>query len=502
VLNPVFSPDGAWIAFWSATDLKKIPVAGGTPITLYKGNATGAAAMTWDETGIVFPRSQGIVRVSADGGEPVVLVPARDGEAIHRPQVLPGGRHVLYTVAPQDQLGKYADVARIVVQPIGSGEPTTVVLGVDGRYLPTGHLLYRSGGTMMAARFDPERLTIDGSPVVVAQAAVSSGVPLATHLDVSSSGTLVYVAGSGSSGQDLALLDRRGQISRRLGLPDGAYATPRVSPDGRSVAYADSGSDPSIWIVNLDGASPPRRLTFTGRNRFPSWSADGHYVAFQSDRGGDLAIYWQRADGSGEAERLTTAPDGASQAPEAFSPDGEHLLVRSMGGEAATLWLWSRRDRSLVAVESESTRETNATFSPDGRWIAYTVRQRGRGQTTSVVRPFPLTAARYQVPIPEPSANFAIHPVWSRKAPELIYSVGPGLLATTTVDTRSAVQFGAPSVVQIPGTGDVVVRSWDLTPDAQHFVRVIETDLDGTLSPPINVVINWTEELKRLVPTR
>jgi hypothetical protein len=141
-------------------------------------------------------------------------------------------------------------------------------------------------------------------------------------------------------------------------------------------------------------------------------------------------------------------------------------------------------------------------FSPDGRWIAYTVPQRGRGPTTSVVRPFPLTAARYQVPIPEQSANMAIHPVWSRKAPELIYSVGPGLLATTTVDTRSAVEFGAPSVVQIPGAGDVVVRSWDLTPDAQHFVRVIETDVDGTLSPPINVVINWTEELKQRVPTR
>jgi dipeptidyl aminopeptidase/acylaminoacyl peptidase len=254
--------------------------------------------------------------------------------------------------------------------------------------------------------------------------------------------------------------------------------------------------------VNLDGASRPRRFTFTGRNRFPIWSADGQHVAFQSDRGGDQSIYWQRADGSGEADRLTTAPAGATHAPESFSPDGEYLLVRSTAGDGSTLWLWSRRDRSLVRVDGESTRATNASFSPDGRWIAYTTAVGARAPSGTVVRPFPLTAARYQVPIPEQSANMAIHPVWSRKASELIYSVGPGLLATTTVDTRSAVEFGAPSVVQIPGTGDPLVRSWDLTPDGQHFVRVIETDLDGTLQPPINVVINWFEELKARLPAR
>jgi dipeptidyl aminopeptidase/acylaminoacyl peptidase len=502
----VFSPDGEWIAFLSGGELKKIPVGGGTPITLHKDVATTAGlGLTWGEAGIVFPQSRGIVKVSPDGGEPVVLAPAREREVIYRPQLLPGGQHVLYTLAPGDQLGLYANVARIVVQPLGSGEPTTIVQGVDGRYLATGHLLYRSGGTVMAVRFDPRRLTIEGLPVTVVEASVSSGaVPFATHYDVSSSGTLAYVAGTGTSGQDLALLDRRGQITGRLGLPNGAYATPRVSPDGRSVAYSDRASDPNIWIANLSGGSAPRRLTFSGRNRFPVWSEDGTHLAFQSDRGGDQAIYWQRADGDGEAARLTTPEPGTSHAPEAFSPDGEHLLVRTAGGERASLWLWSRRDRSMRRLDDESNRANNATFSPDGRWIAYTLPQAGSAegsrQSVSIVRPFPLTAARYQLPIPEQGANMAIHPVWSRKASELIYSVGPGMLATTTVDTRSTVEFGAPSVVQIPGAGDVLVRSWDLTPDGQHIVRVIETDLAGTLSPPINVVINWLEELKARIP--
>jgi hypothetical protein len=120
----------------------------------------------------------------------------------------------------------------------------------------------------------------------------------------------------------------------------------------------------------------------------------------------------------------------------------------------------------------------------------------------SFVRLFPPTAARYQVPIPQQGANMAIHPVWSRQGSELVYSAGPGMLATAAINTRSTVEFGAPSVVQIPGTGDVLVRSWDLTPDGEHFVRVIETDLGGSLSPPINVVINWSEELKARLPAR
>jgi dipeptidyl aminopeptidase/acylaminoacyl peptidase len=386
---------------------------------------------------------------------------------------------------------------------VAGGEPTTIVQGVDGRYLASGHLLYRAAGTVMAARFDPRRLTIDGAPVVVLEASVSSGtMPLATHFDVSSSGTLAYVPGSGTSRQDLALLDRRGQIVKRLNLPDGMYATPRVSPDGRRVAFSDRSSDPNIWIADLDGASPPRRLTFSGRNRFPVWSADGRYLAFQSDLNGDQAIYWQQADGDGEAERLTTPQADVSHAPEAFSPDGEHLLLRIMSGAGASLWTWSRRDRSMQRVEGDSSRSSNATFSPDGRWIAYTVGQAAQGVGISIVRPFPVTAARYQLPIPEQGANMGIHPVWSRKTSELIYSVGPGMLAAATVDTKSAVRFGAPSVVQIPGTGDVSIRSWDVTPDGQYIVRVIETDLAGSLSPPINVVLNWFDELNATTPPR
>jgi Tol biopolymer transport system component len=406
----------------------------------------------------------------------------------------------LYTTAARDEVARGTASARIVVRGLGTDEVTALLEGVDGRYLATGHLLYRSGASMLVVRFDPRRLTVAGAPVAIADAAVASGaVPFATHLAVSATGTLVYLEGSGSAGQDLAVLDRHGRIERRLGLPDLPYATPRVSPDGNQVAYSERTSDPNIWIVYLDGAGAPRRLTFEGRNRFPVWSADGRALAFQSDREGGQAIFLQRIDGDGAAERLTTPEAGTSHAPEAFSPDGQHLLVRVTSGDTHSLWLWARRDRSLTRVQGvESQRAPNATFSPDGRFIAYTVVDRDR--SVSFVRPFPLTAAQYQVPLPEQSANLTIHPVWSAKAPELIYSAGPGLLATAPITIRSTVEFGTPTVVQIPGTGDPLIRSWDVTPDGQHVIRVIETNVDGTRAPPINVVVNWFEELKARVP--
>jgi hypothetical protein len=209
------------------------------------------------------------------------------------------------------------------------------------------------------------------------------------------------------------------------------------------------------------------------------------------------SIYWQRADGSGETERLTMAPAGATHAPESFSPDGGIPAVEEYGRGGLNAVGMVAPGSVAGACRRRIDARPQRQFLARRPWIEYTTPGNG-----TVVRPFPLTAARYQVPIPEQSAILAIHPVWSRKASELIYSVGPGLLATTTVDTRSAVEFGAPSVVQIPGTGDPPVRSWDLTPDGQHFVRVIETDRDGTLQPRPTSSINWFEELKARLPAR
>src|SRR5262249_5309169 len=143
-------------------------------------------------------------------------------------------------------------------------------------------------------------------------------------------------------------LDERG-TTEALKFPMGSYESPRISPDGKRVAFgSDDGREANIWIYDLDGASSPRRLTFAGKNSFPIWSSDGGRVAFQSDREGDLAIFWQPAEVSGAAERLTRPETGTAHIPESWSRTEDLFSLTVIKGAAANLWTFSVRDRKLA----------------------------------------------------------------------------------------------------------------------------------------------------------
>ena len=207
--------------------------------------------MSWDAGGIVFGQgSKGIMRVSANGGQPEVLVSVKDGEVVYGPQVLPGGEWVLFTLATAATADGW-DKAQIVVQSLKSSERKTLVSGgSDGRYLPTGHLVYALGGVLFAVPFDLRRLAVTGGPVPIVEGVRrSTEAPTGTaHFSVSSTGSLVYVPGpaSTSSAQlDLALVDRNGAV-QPLKLPPGPYQYPRLSPDGKRIAVgSDDGKDAS-----------------------------------------------------------------------------------------------------------------------------------------------------------------------------------------------------------------------------------------------------------------
>ena len=179
-----------------------------------------------------------------------------------------------------------------------------------------------------------------------------------------------------------------------LKLPPGPYQHPRAAPNGTQIAFAtDDGKEAIVWIYELGGTASMRRLTFGGKNRFPIWSADGQRVAFQSDREGDLGIFWQRADGSGAAERLTKPDQGTSHVPESWSPKGERFLFGVTKGSSVSLWTFSLQDKKATPfADVQSPSPINAAFSPDGRWVAYTVTE---GVTGIYVQPFPATGAKY-----------------------------------------------------------------------------------------------------------
>ena len=402
--TPVFSPDGQSIAFFSQADraVKKIAVSGGAAVTICPVDETRVLGMTWGNAGIVFGQNKGILRVSANGGQPEVLVSVKDGEVMYGPQVLPGGEWLLFTLATAATADGW-DKAQIVVQSLKSSERKTLVSGgSDGRYLPTGHLVYALGGVLFAVPFDLPRLAVTGGPVPVVEGVKrSQGTTGTAHFSVSSTGSLVFVPGPASTSSalsDLALVDRNGTV-QPLKLPPGPYEYPRLSPDGKRIAFGtDDGKDAIVWIYDVAGASSARRLTLGGRNRVPVWSADGERVAFQSDRDGDLGLFWQRADGTTAAERLTKPDKDTAHVPESWSPDGKTLLFSVAKGSSYAVAALSLTDKKVTPVGGiQSAFPPSATFSPDGRWVAYSATAPGATVGSLFVQPFPTTGATYPI---------------------------------------------------------------------------------------------------------
>jgi Tol biopolymer transport system component len=259
-----------------------------------------------------------------------------------------------------------------------------------------------------------------------------------------------------------------------------------------------------IWVADLAGENSPTRLTYGGKSRFPVWSADSRYVAFQSDREGGPGIFRQLADGTAPAERLTSSDPGSSQTPESWSPNDDYLLFSSAKGSIIsllTLDLRSRKSAPFGGVASAIP--PNSAFSPDGRWVAYAVLEGSR--TTLLVQPFPATGSKQQI------SPDAVQPMWSPKGSELFFVSRLGL-HVVTVTTRPTFVFSRPTLLPLPaaplrslsGGGPGVVRPLDMLPDGQHLLGTAdETRLSAMeTSPQIRIVLNCQEELKARVPTK
>ena len=397
--------------------------------------------------------------------------------------------------------GERWDKARIVTQSLRSGERKTLVDGgSDGRYVPTGHLVYAMSGIVFAVRMDLRGLEVTGEPVQIVEGVRRAEITGASQFDFSTTGSLIYVPGPASPGaglSDLALIDRKGGVEP-LKLSPRPYQHPRVSPSGAQIAVAtDDGKEAVIWIHQLGSTTSMRPLTIGGRNRFPIWSADGQHVAFQSDRDGDLGIFWQRADGSGPAGRLTKPDAGTSHVPQSWSPKGEHFLFAVTQGSNVTLWTLSPREKKATPfADVQSTSPIQAAFSPDGGWVAYTLAE--RGVTSIYVQPFPATGAKY------PVLKMSTSPVWSRDGKELVSQLAGGQQAIQTITTQPSVSFSVPELRPrgYINFGYTAERNYDVTPDGRILgvVGAAQPRFAASTTQQIQVVLNWFEELKQRVP--
>ncbi len=508
VLGPVFSPDGGSIAYYSSGErvLRRIAVEGGSPSTVCACETI--YGLTWNGNTLLFGQPSGLMRVSAYGGTPETLVATRpgEGELLFGPQLLPGGRSLLFTASTD---GRWNSTGRVVVQALASGERTVVVEGgaADARYLPTGHILFVKSGAVYAVAFDASTLKVRGAPVRMVEGVRRSEDASGMDLSVSDTGTLAYIPGPVSGDElNLAFFDRNGGM-QPLKVPAGSYAQPRLSPDGTRVALGNvESTDMAIWIADVSGATAARRLTFEGVNRDPVWSSTGTRVTFQSERGGDRSLFWQRADGGSAAERLTHAEKGSAHIPQSWSPDGAYLLFDVVKDARVSLWAYSSREKIAHPILTEDSGvPTDAVFSPDGRWIAYTTKRSTRDNATVYVQPFPPTGAKYL--ISRPAEEDGHHPAWSRDGREFFYTPGPGnRLQRVEVTTNPSFQFSPAETIlrKFTNAPPTSPRTYDVTRDGRILGLIESSALkdSGTPTSQIYVVLNWFEDLKAKAPIR
>ena len=525
-VNPAFSPDGQSLTFFSVTEglsaLKRIPITGGVATTLatFDEGLVFLAGLSWSPLGIlVGGQRNGVLRVPLNGGTPERLIAVGDDELASAPQLLPDGRTVLFTVAQTTEESRW-DKAQVVVQPVSNGTRRVLIEGADGRYLPSGHLLFAAGGTMYVAPFDLAKLAITGPAV-----AVIHGVRRATgawsglsQLTFSDTGTLAYIPGPAtpnSSMRALVLGDGRNDPVP-LKVTPATYVHPRVSPSGLVLAVGrNDGQSSDIWTYELSGKSEIRRLTFEGNNRFPVWAGDRR-VAFQSTREGDKAIWWQSVSG-GTAERLTRPAPDEEHLPEAWSRDGTRMLFSIVKASQGTkvspqthaLWVYTLEGKRLEPVGKVTSSEAlSATFSPDGRWIAYARTERAGGALSPnrgvFVEPFPPTGERHQVP----KRLIDFHPVWSPDGKSIFYIPGSAQPAVSVpVSIQPSVTFGTPTDPPrnpMPGLLSIDSRGYDLLPDGR-FISVAPSSGESPTGVPqveLRVFLNWFEDLKRRAPSQ
>jgi Tol biopolymer transport system component len=498
--DPAFSSDGRSIAFSADTHLKLLRLEGGVT-TLAPVNDPRGASWIDMATLVYAPDATGpIHEISTSGGasRAITTVEPEAGERTHRwPHVLPGGRYVLFTVGMVDSPDNYDD-ARIDAVDRETGERRTVLHGASlARYAPTGHLLYARGGILLALDFDLKTLTTSGTAVPVLQAVGGDATTGAAHVTWASDGTMAYVAGESSAGQRrLVWADRKGGVTS-IELPTTAgttlYNDARLSPDGSRVAVAAGTSGRAdIWVHHFQRGTLTR-LTFTGSNATPFWSADGrdiYYMSLDGRRGTLLRI---QADGGVEPTELATF-DRRSYLKH-ISRDGTWGLLdrvdfgTSQKTDIIRFTLPAAAEATPIVATSFD--EYAGAVSPDERWIAYQSDESARPEI--YVRAADGSPGRWQV-----SSGGGEEPMWSPDARELYFRAMDRLMVVP-IEIQPIFRPGTPALLfeGIYNLRSDTGVSYDVHPKGDGFLMVRQVSPESSAGT-IRVALNWFDELRRI----
>jgi eukaryotic-like serine/threonine-protein kinase len=506
-LMPFFSPKGDWIGFRQVGKIKKVSVQGGAPMTVgdLPTNTAIPGGASWGDDDFIYMGSiSGLWRMPAAGGPLEHLnkdAPEKNRIQIY-PHVLPGSKAVLFTTSPAG-----TDVMDVGVLDTATGKSTTVIHGgYWPQYLSTsaknGHLVYVHDGTLFGVGFDPKTLQVLGQPAPLQEeiaADGSIGRDGGGQVSISRSGAVVYLSGRFESpSYPISWMDASGKTTPLVAAP-AVYRTPRLSPDGKLVAYhATSGKGFDVWVYD-SARGVPTQVSFVGAaaDSEIAWAKDSKHLVY----GDGTALWWTRADGSGQPQRLVDKL--SNPRPTSFAPDGR-LTFSPSNGSLPDIWTLPldltdpehpRPGTAEPFLSDPALPEIDAAFSPDGKFIAYSSNE--SGATALFVRPFPGPGGKWQV-----SAGGKF-PVWSAATHELLFLANDDRIMAASYSIQGPSFSVATARVWCPTpvlrTG--VLQNFDVSPDGKRVVAFLQPptkDAGGSLHATF--LLNFFDDVRRKLP--
>ena len=467
--SPFWSPDGRRLGFYDPSDtgLKWIDPAGGAR-QLITGQGANRG-QSWGPRGVVLFGGNVIYKVSADRGDPVPVtaLDAARRELFHaRPFFLPDGKHFLYVRASDVPENSGIYVGSLDAAPDAQAG-NRLMGGLLGAAYANGHIYFLRDSQLISQRFDPDRLEMSGQPEVLATDVGDNG-NASGYFSVAATGALAYRQGIEDS--QLTWYDPQGKSAEAVGAASRTIGL-RASPNGNSIATVRYGPNASLWIFDASRGAASRFTSNAGWNSSPVWSPDSQLIVFSSRREGPADLYLKLASGA-QPERLLLHT-GKPLQPFDWSPDGRHLLY----GEADDLWVLEGPEGAQPKATPflrTAFHKAQATFSPDGRFVAYTSDESRRDEV--YVRPFPIAPgnARWTVSVDGGSQSR-----WSRDGKQLFFVSRAGVLTVVDVKLGATFQASAPQALfALPpfpanGAGN---WHWDQGSDGRFVVSVPVND--------------------------
>ena len=495
--SPFFSPDDKSLGYFKSGKLMKITLDGETPTVL--ADVSDNRGGTWNQFGqIIFaPTTTDPLWIVPEIGGTVKNVTTLDSlknERTHRwPSFLPDGKHVIFTVGLINSPAYY-EKATIDVADIETGKRKTIIKGAStARYINTGHILFSRKGILYVVPFDVDKLEVTGQPIPVVRGISGASSSGASNYMVSDNGTLVYIAGLIEGGKrkiikinikgKTTILDTKGQ----------PYTDPSISPDNKNIALAMNNSTASlfdIWIFNIKRKTL-NRFTFNGVNRSPKWSPDGKNIVFyRYDAKGNRGIFIKPSNGIGKGKKILSLD--VQTFIDQWTKDGKYLILEGSkkGSEYNVTVIPLNGEKKAWDYLDTKYDEYGGNVSPDGKWMAYISKESDSYQI--YISSFPNKIGKWQI-----TTDGGEEPRWSPDGRTLYYRKDTQLMS---VPISFSPTF-TPGIPKIAITGFPLSNvdsgmAYDISNDGKYFITT--NPLKEGEFKNISVVLNWTEEVKKL----